>query len=89
MDDRLEIPESGLVELRPAVMDGIVLPGILHPGDTGGLIPPNADSGKHWLDMVGVVTVTDAVIERAYNQQKVADALGESGARAMQAHQPF
>lgn len=85
MDDKLEIPKSGFVELLSAVMDGYACLEFFHPGDTRGLIPPDADSCKHWLEMVGVVTVTDAVIERAYNQQKVADALGKTGADAMRA----
>jgi hypothetical protein len=35
--------------------------------------------------MVTVVTLSDAVIERAYDQQTVADTLGDAGSEAMRA----
>jgi hypothetical protein len=85
MNDKLEIPKSGFVKLLSAVMDGYACLEFFHPGDTRGLIPPDPESCQHWLDMVTVVTLSDAVIARAYDQQTVADTLGDAGSEAMRA----
>ena len=85
MVDRLEISKSGFVEVLSDVMGGYACLEFFHPGDTRGLIPPDPESCKHFLDMIAVVTLSDAVIERAYNRQNAADTVAQPGSEAMRA----
>lgn len=83
--DPLEIPKSHFVRLIDSMMQAAACPSSNLPGQEPikGWAYPDGESCRHWQEMVGVMNVTDAAIDRACTQQKLGDALGSDNAEAV------